>query len=489
MRSKKPAKPQGPRFPHAATAVAGRGTPSVPPEEAVGAYATDSIDRSTATQEPQAQRATMTGYAADRSRSRESPRESTPVVPVAQPVVMNVPDYLLPIMATAGVGHLSLDQDRTQNMGDIPPPKAAQPSTTSIHDFFESFNQAQDREGQVRAIQQFTAELLNAPQESASPASRETPDPKRPPSTGVTGGRMSSSHASPDTAAAASRESSTPQEESREDARSSPADRGRQPSMRERVASGLYWPSLKSLIGSGRRPKSPPLPPRPKPEPAPKRANSMPRLSDSTSTESASGTTPSAPVNPITIVPAVQIPAPVAVETTTATPAPEVASDAETLALPGLPETTGDENVPSPVEEEVERTMDDPYVSAVEGVASGESAPTETAPEAAPTEHARGEKSSSSKGFDGLVQVIPIPTVPEAPGTTTESVAKPTETVSKEAREAVPSESSSSAAKPPSGDAVASKSPSGEAEASKLSTREAEASNPPSGETASIRRR
>ena len=218
VRGKRRSKGQSSRIPHAATALVGKGTPSVPPEEAVGAYATDSVDRSTAPQEPLAQSATTKGYTPDRSRSRDPPREPTSVVPIPQPqVVMNVPDYLLPIMASAGVGHLSLDQDRTLSMGDIPPPKAAQPSNPSIRDFFESFTQAQDREEQVKAIQQFTAELLNAPPMSGSPASQEAPDPNVTTPTGV----VSSSHASPDAALAASRESSTPQEESREDAQSS----------------------------------------------------------------------------------------------------------------------------------------------------------------------------------------------------------------------------------------------------------------------------
>ena len=133
--------------------------------------------------------------------------------PIAQPqVVLNVPDYLLPIMASASVGHLSLDQPRTQSTGGATPPKAAQASSPSIRDFFESFNQAQDREEQVKAIQQFTAELLNAPQVSGSPASQETPDINISSSTGVTGGRMSSPHAPTDTAPAASRQSSSPQE-------------------------------------------------------------------------------------------------------------------------------------------------------------------------------------------------------------------------------------------------------------------------------------
>ena len=115
-----------------------------------------------------------------------------------------------------------------------------------------------------------------------------------------------------------------------------------------------------------------------------------------------------------------QIPAPVAVETTITTPAPEVTSDAETLALPGLPGATENENVPSPVEEEVERTTVDPYVSAAEGATSGETALAEPAPPIIPTEHARGVTSSPSKGFGGLSQVIPIPTVSEGSGITVE---------------------------------------------------------------------
>ena len=252
VRGKKASKGYASRIPHAATAVVGKGTPSIPPEEAVGAYPTDSVDRSIASQ-PLAQRATMKGSTVDRSRSRDPPRESTTVVPIAQPqVVLNVPEYLLPIMASAGVGHLSLDQPRTPSTGGVTPPKAAQASEPSIRDFFESFTQAQDRDEQVKAIQQFTAELLNAPPTSGSPAPQEKPDTSRPSSAGAMGERMSS---------------------------------------------------------------------------------------------------PQAP--------------------------------------------TDIENVPSPVEEEVERTMDYPYVSAVEGVTSGESAPTETALEAAPTEHARGATSST----------------------------------------------------------------------------------------------
>ena len=132
VRGKRPSRGQTSRVPHAATALVGKGTPSVAPEEAVGAYATDSGDRSTARQEPIAQKMTVKGSAPDRSRSRDPPRESASVVPIAQPqVVLNVPDYLLPMMATAGIGHISLDQQRTPDIGGTTPPKAAQASSPS----------------------------------------------------------------------------------------------------------------------------------------------------------------------------------------------------------------------------------------------------------------------------------------------------------------------------------------------------------------------
>ena len=50
-----------------------------------------------------------------RSRSRDDLQEITPAVPIAPPqAVMTVPEYMLPIMAQAGIGHLSLDQPRIQ---------------------------------------------------------------------------------------------------------------------------------------------------------------------------------------------------------------------------------------------------------------------------------------------------------------------------------------------------------------------------------------
>ena len=103
--------------------------------------------------------------------------------------------------------------------------------------------------------------------------------------------------------------------------------------------------------------------------------------------------------------------------------------------------------------------------------------PTETAPEAVPTEHVRGATSSTFVGMGGLVQVIPIPTVCEETGTTTESVTKPSETAPKETKEAVSSEPSNPALQPTS-EAETSKPPSGEAEASKSPSGEAKSDNP-----------
>ena len=108
-------------------------------------------------------------------------------------------------MAMAGVGHLSLDQPVISDVSGTPPPKASEPS---IHEFFESLTAAQDREAQVRAVQQFAAELLNAPPKSGSPASQENPDTSRLPTQGTTGEQKMSpqrlEHATP----AVSRESS-----------------------------------------------------------------------------------------------------------------------------------------------------------------------------------------------------------------------------------------------------------------------------------------
>ena len=150
------------------------------------------------------------------------------------------------------------------------------------------------------------------------------------------------------------------------------------------------------------------------------------------------------------------------------------------MALPGLPGAAGDENNPTPVEEEVEHTTDDPYVSAVEGVASGEPALTEATPQETPMEPVSAAVTTTSTGFGGLLQVIPIPIVPEVPSAKTGPVIKSTETAPKETKEAVSSEPTNPAAQPI--EAEASKPPSGEAEASKPPSGEADASKPPSGE-------
>ena len=423
-------------------------------------------------------------------------REPAPVVPIPQPqATMNVPNYLLPIMAMAGVGHLSLDQPAIPGTSGIPPPKASEPS---IHEFFESFNAAQDREAQVRAIQQFAAELLNAPPKSGSPASKENPDTSKLPSEGTTGEQGMSPHRLVHATPAVSRESSPGRrEESREDvAEPTPAplssegtasaplstERGRQPSITEKLK--RYWPSLKSFTGSDRRPRSPTVPPRPKPEPTPKRAASLPRMSDSAHAESTSNTAPGATVNPITVVPitvvpVVQIPAPAAVQSRAEPSAPEVTSDAETLALPGIPGAKEDGTPPSPVEEEVEPATDDPHVSTV---AQQEKLLTLSHP--APAQHGlSGVSSVALQGFGGLVPVIPKPTIPEETEKTTKPVTTTTEVASKKGKEAAPSEPVIPTAQP-TGEAEASKPP-GEAEASKPPTGEAETSKPPSGEAES----
>ena len=193
---------------------------------------------------------------------------------------------MLPIMAMHGVGHLLSTQPVLPGGSGNPPPKAIEPS---IRDFFESLTSAQDREGKVRVVQQFTAELLGAPPKSGPSAPRENPDQM--PSEGTTEeqGKSPSQpvHASP----AVSREStpvrnetredvveSTPEPSLREETQQAPSstERGRQSSITQRLKA--YWPSLKSFRGSDRRPVSPTIPPRSKADPAPRRATSLPRI-------------------------------------------------------------------------------------------------------------------------------------------------------------------------------------------------------------------
>ena len=113
----------------------------------------------------------------DRSRSRDPPQETTPAVPIApQQVVMTVPDYMLPIMAQAGLGHISLDQPRVQVGSGSPLSSPTEAQSKNIRDFFEAFNQAEVQEEQVRAIQQFTQGLRDVPRLAGSPAPQETAD-------------------------------------------------------------------------------------------------------------------------------------------------------------------------------------------------------------------------------------------------------------------------------------------------------------------------
>ena len=217
---------------------------------------------------------------------------------------------------------------------------------------------------------------------------------------------MPSPHVPATTAAIEATGPQLPRVELRDDSTtgSSSANRGRQPSL--------------TLRGLDRRPRSPPPPARPKPEAVPKRANSMPRLSESACTESARSTTTSAPPQVTLVLPPVQIPAPTVEEITTTTPAPEVTSDAETLPLPGLPGAVESENVPSPVEEETERTMDDPYVNVLEGVTANESAPHETVPPVAALQEHLGISTSSTimTGAGGSGADIPLPEVTAVSG-------------------------------------------------------------------------
>ena len=79
-RGKRLSKGQANRTSHGAIPALGKGTPSIPPEEAVGAYRTDSADRS-AVPQSQDQGPIIRESSGDRSRSREQLRESAPVVP------------------------------------------------------------------------------------------------------------------------------------------------------------------------------------------------------------------------------------------------------------------------------------------------------------------------------------------------------------------------------------------------------------------------
>ena len=77
-RGKRPSKGQPIRTSHGAIPALGKGTPSIPPEEAVGAYRTDSTDRS-AFPQSQDQGPVTRESSGHRSRSREQLREPAPV--------------------------------------------------------------------------------------------------------------------------------------------------------------------------------------------------------------------------------------------------------------------------------------------------------------------------------------------------------------------------------------------------------------------------
>ena len=372
VRGKKLTQGQTLRTPHGSSPL-GKGTPSIPPETAVGAYRTDSADRSIVPQS-QDQEPAKRQQSGDRSRSREPLRESAPVVPSVQPSApMIVPQYMVPIMAMQGIGHPSTDQPMISGVSGIPPPKAGEPS---IHDFFESFTLAQDREAKIRAVQQFTAELLNTPPSSGPSASQENPDQNQMPSEGTTGEQGNLPSQPVQASLAASRESTpvrdetekdvvqpTPETPLREETQQalSSTERGRQPSIAQRFRS--YWPTLKSFSGSHRRPVSPSIPPRSKADPPPRRATSLPRIPGPEPAESSSNPAKPGAVSSAVADPSVQITAPAAAPSQDQPPAPEVASDAETLALPGIP--GADENGPPPstIEEEIPSATDDPYVS------------------------------------------------------------------------------------------------------------------------------
>ena len=496
VRGKKLTQGQTLRTPHGPSSL-GKGTPSIPPETAVGAYRTDSADRSIVPQS-QDQEPIKTQQSGDRSRSREPLRESAPVVPSIQPsATMIVPQYMLPIMAMQGIGHPSSDQPMISGVSGIPPPKAGEPST---HDFFESFTLAQDREARLRAVQQFTAELLNTPPSSGPSASQENPDQSQMPSEGTTEEQGKSKSQPVQHSPAESREPTpvrgekekdvvepTPEPSVREEMQQAPSstERGRQPSIVQRLKS--YWPPLKSLSGSHRRPVSPTIPPRSKADPPPRRAISLPRIPGPEPAESSSNPATPGAISPAVADPNVQITAPTAAQSQDQPSAPEVTSDAETLALPGVPGADENGPPPSPIEEEPPSATDDPYVSTVEATTEGITS-TETPQAPSPTEHeSLGAPSARPQGFGGLVPVIPKPSTSEIRETASKSVTATTEKVSKEANEATASAPDNPATQPTveigtsqssTGEADASKPPSGEAEPSKPSVEEKKSENP-----------
>ena len=152
---------------------------------------------------------------------------------------------------------------------------------------------------------------------------------------------------------------STPEPSPSEEVQQPPpsTERGRQPSITQRLKS--YWPTLGSFRGSDRRPVSPTIPPKSRAEPPPRRAVSLPRIPGPEPAESLDNPAVPGTVSPVAADQTVQISAPTAEQDQPS--APEVASDAETLALPGIPGTEGGGPPPSPVEEESQSATVDPY--------------------------------------------------------------------------------------------------------------------------------
>ena len=189
-------------------------------------------------------------------------------------------------------------------------------------------------------------------------------------------------------------------------------------------------------------------------------------------------------MSPIVVVPPVQVSAPTAAPTQDQPSAPEVDSDAETLALPGIPGTEGNGPPPSPVEEEPQSATVDPYVSTVEDTT--EEITSTDAPQApAPTGHeSLGTTSERPIGFGGLVPVIPKPSTLGKEGRTPKPVATTTEEAPKEVKETTPSEPAIQptveigTGQPPTGKAEASTPPTGEADPSKSSVEEKNPDNP-----------
>ena len=216
---------------------------------------------------------------------------------------------------------------------------------------------------------------------------------------------------------------------------------------------------MRSLSGSHRRPISPTIPPRSKADPPPRRAISLPRIPGPEPAVSSDNPATPGAVNPVADVPTAQPSESAAAQPQDQPSAPEVTSDAETLALPGVPGTDENGPPPSPVEEEPPSATVDPYVSTVEAATEGTTS-TETPSVPAPKEHeSTGESPAEPRGFGGLVQIIPKSSTP-----------KEKEVASAPVIETGASQST--------GEAEAGKPPSGEPEPSKPPVEEKKPDNP-----------